>query len=235
METVILCGGKGTRLGEFGERDPKPLLPIGPKPIIWHIMKTYAAYGHREFTLCLGHLGDRFHEHAEEWRAEWNVDLAETGLDTPTGGRILRVADRVRGGEFFGTYGDGVADIDLDALLAFHRGHGRVATLTVVRPQLQFGVVELDADGRVGAFAEKPPAEHWVNGGFFVFQRAVFDYLAEDAVLERGPFERLAAEGELMGYRHDGFWSCMDTYKDNVFLNECWQKGEARWKVWDDE
>jgi glucose-1-phosphate cytidylyltransferase len=153
-------------------------------------------------------------------------------LDTPTGGRIHRVADRV-GERFCATYGDGLSDIDLHAELAFHQRHGAIATMTVVRPELQFGITELDDDDRVTGFREKPRAEHWVNGGFFVFERAVFDVLADDSVLERRPLESLAADGQLRAYRHTGFWECMDTYKDAVALNDLWASGQAPWKVWE--
>jgi glucose-1-phosphate cytidylyltransferase len=232
VKTVVLCGGKGTRLGALGERDPKPLLQVGEQPILWHIMKIYEHFGHRDFVLCLGHLKDRFEQWAAETNEPWAVTPLDTGLETPTGGRILRARGAVHGDDFFATYGDGVADVDLDALLRFHRGHGRIATVTAVRPVGTFGIMHVDDAGAVTAFEEKPVLRDWVNGGFFVFKRAIFDYLEEDSVLEREPFERLAAEGQLMAHPHDGFWSCMDTYKDNLMLNELWLGGDAPWKTW---
>jgi glucose-1-phosphate cytidylyltransferase len=233
MKTVILCGGKGTRLGSFGERVPKPLLPVGTEPILWHIMKIYDAFGHRDFVLCLGHLQENFHAYfSDSSPPPWEVALADTGRETPTGGRILRVADQIEG-DFFATYGDGVADVDLDRLLEFHRSHGRIATVTIVRPRGNFGIARVDDDGHVLGFEEKPVMEDWVNGGFFVFRPEIFDYLSEDSVLEREPFERLVAESEIMAYRHTGFWSCMDTYKDNLLLNEIWSSGQAPWRIWE--
>lgn len=232
MKTVVLCGGKGTRLGKLGESEPKPLLRVGEHPILWHILKLYASFGHGDFVLCLGHLQDRFHAWAAELEEPWRLELLDTGLDTPTGGRILRAREAVGPEAFFATYGDGVADVDLAELVRFHRAHGRVATVTAVRPIGAFGIMHLNGDGRVTAFEEKPPLRDWVNGGFFVFGPAIFDYLEPSSVLEREPFERLAAEGQLMAYEHDGFWSCMDTYKDNLELNERWASGAAPWKVW---
>jgi glucose-1-phosphate cytidylyltransferase len=233
VETVILCGGKGTRLGPEAPV-PKPLLPVGGRPILWHIMKIYASFGHDRFVLCLGHLQEAFHEFASALDEPWSVELLDTGLDTPTGGRVKRAGETVEGDTFFVTYGDGVADVDLEALAAFHGGHGRLASVTIVRPQGAFGIVNVREDGTVESFEEKPVMRDWVNGGFFVFERAALRYIGEDSVLEREPVERLAAANELMAYRHDGFWECMDTYKDNLQLNELWASGAARWKVWAD-
>jgi glucose-1-phosphate cytidylyltransferase len=232
VQTAILCGGKGTRLGPALEGLPKPLLPVGDHPLLWHILKIYEAQGFRDFVLCLGHLAERFHEEFADPPAGLRVRLLDTGLDTPTGGRVKRCEPHVVGDELFVTYGDGLADVDLNALLAFHRGHGRAATITIARPHVNFGIVKVDAAGSVTAFHEKPVMSEWVNGGFFVFSRRVFDYLEDGSVLEREPFERLAADGELMAYRHEGFWACMDTYKDNLALNEEWAGGQARWKLW---
>jgi glucose-1-phosphate cytidylyltransferase len=232
VQTVILCGGKGTRLGPALEGIPKPLLPIGDRPLLWHLLKIYGAQGFRDFLLCLGHLAECFHEEFARPPAGWSVRLLDTGLETPTGGRVKRCEAHVEGDELFVTYGDGLADIDLHALLSFHRGHGRAATITVARPHVNFGIVELGRGGAVTAFREKPPMRDWVNGGFFVFSRRVFDYLEDDSVLEREPFERLASDGELMAYRHEGFWACMDTYKDNLTLNEAWASGRAPWAIW---
>ena len=235
VETVILCGGKGTRIGP--SEIPKPLLAVGRMPLLWHIMKLYASAGHTRFVLCLGHLAEKFDEyfaHHDDEKEGWDVVLADTGVETPTGGRVKRVEPLVAGDVFFATYGDGVADVDLAALLSFHEGHGRLATVTTVRPAINFGIMRVDDDGRVRSFEEKPPLREWVNGGFFVFSRGVFDYLREDSVLEREPFEQLVADGELMAYRHEGFWSCMDTYKDNLLLNEIWERGAPPWKTWSD-
>lgn len=236
MKTVILCGGKGTRLGGWGGGLPKPLLPVGPDPLLLHLMRIYAAQGRRAFVLCLGHELQQF---VDWWAAPppeaagWQVELADTGLETPTGGRIRRVGERLGGGRFLATYGDGLSDVALDRLLAFHEGHGRLATMTAVRPRVNFGVPRLDASSRVLRFDEKPLMEEWVNGGFFVFEPGVLDYLEDGSVLEREPLERLAADGQLMAYRHDGFWSCLDTYKDHLELNERWESGDAPWRVWE--
>jgi glucose-1-phosphate cytidylyltransferase len=233
MDVVILCGGRGTRLQERTQEIPKPLVEIGGRPILWHIVRLYAEQGLRRFVLCTGYKGELIEEfvRAEAWPDGVQVDCVDTGLDTPTGGRIHRIGDLV-GERFCATYGDGLADIDLDAELRFHQRHGATATMTVVRPELQFGITELDGDDRVTGFREKPRAEHWVNGGFFVFEREVLDVLADDSVLERRPLESLAADGQLRAYRHTGFWECMDTYKDAVALNDLWASGQAPWKVW---
>ena len=238
MRTAILCGGKGTRLGGWGGGLPKPLLPVGDRPLLWHLMQIYAAQGHADFVLCLGHEQQQFVDYfagAPAGSEGWRVDLVDTGTETQTGGRISRIADRIDGDRFFATYGDGLADIALDRLLAYHRSHGRVATLTAVRPHVNFGVARLDDDGRVLRFDEKPLMQEWVNGGFFVFERRVFDYLDEGSTLEREPLERLAAEGELMADRHEGFWSCLDTYKDHLVLNERWENGAAPWRIWQEQ
>jgi glucose-1-phosphate cytidylyltransferase len=231
---VILCGGRGTRLRERTENVPKALVEIGGRPILWHVIGIYAAQGFERFVLATGYLGEMVAEFvaAEPWPGGIAVECVDTGLDTPTGGRIARLAERLDAGTFCATYADGVADVDLGALLDFHRGHGAAATMTVVRPNLQWGVAELGGDGRVVGFDEKPRSEHWVNGGFFCFEPDVFGYLDEDSVLEREPLARLAAAGQLRAYRHEGFWDCMDTYKDAVTLNDLWAEGEPPWTVW---
>jgi glucose-1-phosphate cytidylyltransferase len=240
LTVVILCGGRGTRLQEHTQSIPKPLVEIGGRPIVWHVIGLYVAHGFRRFVLCTGYKGELIERFAaaEEWPEGVEVTCLDTGLDTPTGGRVRRAlvdADGVPdGAPFCATYADGVADIDLRALVAAHAEHaaaGALATMTVVRPELQFGVAELDADGRVRGFREKPRAEHWVNGGFFCFQPQVVELLADDSVLEREPLERLAASGRLHAHRHEGFWDCMDTYKDAILLNDLWAGGAPPWRI----
>jgi glucose-1-phosphate cytidylyltransferase len=229
---VILCGGRGTRLQEHTHAIPKALVEIGGRPILWHVMQLYASHGFGDFVLCTGYLGDQVRDFARaQAPAGARVRCIDTGLETPTGGRIALVADAL-GDTFCATYADGVADLDLRALLRFHADHGALATMTVVRPALPFGVTELDGNGRVTGFQEKPRSAQWVNGGFFCFQPGVRARLREDSVLEREPLESLAAEGELRAYRHEGFWDCMDTYKDAILLNDLWATGAAPWKAW---
>jgi glucose-1-phosphate cytidylyltransferase len=233
LTVAILCGGRGTRLQERTQSIPKPLVEIGGRPIVWHVIQLYVAQGFRRFVLCTGYKGALI-EHfvaGEAWPEGVEVTCLDTGLDTPTGGRALAAAGHVGAQPFCLTYADGVADLDLSALLTAHRAHGGLATVTVVRPELQFGVAEISEDGRVSGFHEKPRAEHWVNGGFFVFEPRVADHLAEDSVLEREPLQRLAAAGQLHAFRHEGFWDCMDTYKDAVLLNDLWEQGLAPWKA----
>jgi glucose-1-phosphate cytidylyltransferase len=231
---AILCGGRGTRLREHTEAIPKALVDVGGHPILWHIVRIYASQGFSRVVLCLGYKGELVERFVAErdWPEGLAVECVDTGLETPTGGRLLRARDHLGDSTFCATYGDGVADVDLGALLAFHREQGTLATMTVVRPRLQFGVAELDGNGRVAGFVEKPRSEHWINGGFFCFEPGALDYLREDSVLEREPLQALAADGQLSAYRHLGFWDCMDTYKDAVLLNDLWARGEAPWKVW---
>jgi glucose-1-phosphate cytidylyltransferase len=231
---VILCGGRGTRLQEHAVELPKPLVEIGGRPILWHVMQLYLTQGARRFVLCGGYRCDLLAEFAREspWPADAEVECVDTGLDTPTGGRIHRVRERLGSATFLTTYADGVADIDLAALLRHHAGRAATGTVTVVRPELQFGVALLGDGDRVTGFHEKPRAEHWINGGFFCFEPRVFDYLDDTSVLEREPLEALAADGALHAFRHTGFWACLDTYKDAVRLNDLWAAGEAPWKLW---
>jgi len=258
MKVVILCGGQGTRLREETEYRPKPMVTIGERPILWHIMKGYAHHGFREFVLCLGYKGDHIKEyfydyevlnndftvelgaerkvevHRNHDEVGWKVTLADTGEHAMTGARVKRVARFLDGDRFMLTYGDGVADLDVQALLRFHESHGKIGTVTGVHPIARFGELRLD-DGRVAAFNEKPQLkDNYINGGFFVFERAFLDYLDEDAgcILEREPLERLVADGQLMTYVHDGFWHCMDTFRDFKLLNEWWAGGAAPWKIW---
>jgi glucose-1-phosphate cytidylyltransferase len=232
---AILCGGRGTRLQEHTHAIPKALVEIGGMPILWHVVRIFAAQGLRRFLLLTGYLGEMVEEFV--LRAEWpepvKIECLDTGLDTPTGGRIALVADRLAEGPFCAAYADGVADIDLEALVRFHRAHGGLATLTVVRPRTQFGVAELSPDGRVVAFEEKPRLGHWVNGGFFCFEPGFLDHLDDTSVLEDAPLRSVASAGQLHAFRHTGFWDCMDTYKDAVMLNDLWSSRKAPWAVWE--
>jgi glucose-1-phosphate cytidylyltransferase len=212
---------------------PKALVEIGGRPIVWHVVQIYAAQGFERFLLATGYMGEAVAEFAaaERWPEGVGVECVDTGLDTPTGGRVARLTDRLGGERFCLTYADGVADVDLTELLDFHRDQGGLATLTAVRPHLQWGVAELVGD-RVAGFAEKPRSEHWINGGFLCLEPGALSYLDEESVLEREPLQRLAADGELHAFRHEGFWDCMDTYKDAVVLNDLWASGEAPWRIW---
>jgi glucose-1-phosphate cytidylyltransferase len=230
---VILCGGRGTRLRERTESVPKALVEIGGRPILWHVIQIYAAQGFERFLLATGYMGEAVAEFvaAERWPAGVAVECVDTGLDTPTGGRIARLGEHLGGERFCATYADGVADVDLGAQLDFHHAHGKIATMTVVQPHLQWGVAELDG-GRVVGFVEKPRSEHWINGGFFCFEPGALAFVDERSVLEREPLEGLAAADQLRAFRHQGFWDCMDTYKDAVVLNDLWTSGEAPWRAW---
>ena len=257
MKVVILCGGLGTRLREETEYRPKPLVDVGARPILWHIMKTYAHYGFQDFVLCLGYRGQMIKEyflnyeamnndfsislgaktqisyHGSHAEQDFRVTLADTGIDTMTGGRLQRVQRYVATDTFMLTYGDGVADVNVRALLDYHESHGKIATVTAVRPISRFGILQIGSDERVNAFAEKPKSDGWASAGYLVFNRRIFDYLDGDAcVLEQEPLERLAGEGELMAYRHEGFFFAMDTYREYLYLNDLWKSGEAPWKVW---
>jgi glucose-1-phosphate cytidylyltransferase len=258
MQVVILCGGLGTRLREETEFRPKPMVNIGPRPVLWHIMKRYAAYGHTEFVLCLGYKGEIIKEYFYNYEimnndftmelgkrdsyllhqchdeAGWKVTMADTGEKALKGARIKKIERHIVGDEFLMTYGDGVADIDLDALLAFHRGHKKLITLTGVNPASRFGEMKLSGD-RVVSFREKPDkANTYISGGFFVVNRALFDRLTTDdsCDFEVGPLEQIAREGQLMIYKHPGSWACMDTLRDADFLNGLWNSGKAFWKKW---
>jgi glucose-1-phosphate cytidylyltransferase len=234
-DVAILCGGRGTRLQEHTVSIPKPLVEIGGVPIVWHVIQIYAAQGVKRFVLCTGYKGELIEEYVAgtDWPAGVEVRCVDTGLDTPTGGRIRQAGELLGERAFCATYADGVADIDIQRLIDFHRDHGDLATVTVVRPELQFGIAEVDGDGRISGFREKPRSEHWVNGGFFCFEHGALGFIEEDSILEREPLERLATAGQLHAYRHEGFWECMDTYKDAVLLNDIWAAGGAPWKVWD--
>jgi glucose-1-phosphate cytidylyltransferase len=255
MKVVILAGGLGTRLAEESEVRPKPLVEIGGRPILWHIMMHYARHAFTDFYIALGYRGDMIKRYfldyyelhgdmtidlargklasSEPENPDWKVHLIDTGEESLTGGRVRRLRQHVDGETFMVTYGDGVADIDLNALLAFHKSHGLVATVTAVRPPARFGGLFFDGD-RVTGFTEKPQAgEGWINGGFLVFEPAVFDYLESDSSsLEANGLEKLAAEGQLAAYRHDGFWQCMDTIRDKKYLQSLWDEGRAPWRMW---
>ncbi len=233
---VILCGGRGTRLQERAASLPKPLVEIGGRPILWHVINIHLAHGFGRFLLLTGYRGEEVEAFVagERWARGAEIRCVDTGVDTPTGGRLHRAAPALQEDRFCLAYADGVADIDLGALLSFHGTHGAGVTMAVVQPQLPFGVARLDGNGSVLGFAEKPRSEEWVNAGFFCFERSALGVLGPDSVLEREPLERLAAAGELRAFRHHGFWECMDTYKDAVTLNDLWADGSAPWKLWDD-
>ncbi len=255
MKVVILAGGRGTRLSEETSIRPKPMVEIGGKPIIWHIMKIYACYGYKDFLVACGYKGEMIKEyfhnyfiHSSDYIIDlkddtrqvvrtngddWRVGMIDTGLDTCTGGRILRLRDWIGDLRFMVTYGDGVGNIDIAALVDFHNRHGKIATVSAVRPPARFGGLTIQGDA-VTEFSEKPQTgEGWINGGFFVFEPKVFDYLVDDqTILEREPLERLSMDGQLMAYRHPGFWQPMDTLRDKQLLEEYWASGHAPWKVW---
>ena len=229
---MILCGGRGTRLRTGSEPLPKPLVEIGGMPVLWHVVQIYAAQGFKEFQLLTGHQGARIEQFAEScnWPEGIAVRCIDTGEDTLTGGRVAQAA-QFSDGPVCITYADGVADIDLADLVRFHCQHQMAATMTLVRPELPFGIAQLDGD-RVTGFVEKPQSSDWINGGFMVFERRALAAVGLDDVLERAPLASLAADGQLAGFRHQGFWDCMDTYKDQVALNDLWQDGRAPWVNW---
>jgi glucose-1-phosphate cytidylyltransferase len=256
MKVAILAGGLGSRLQEETEIKPKPMVEIGGRPMLWHIMKIYAHHGFDDFLIALGYKGDYIKRWMLEYssiqgdltislkdgqmqvlqgeREDWTVSLVDTGVATMTGGRIKRLGPYVGSETFMVTWGDGVADLDMRKLLDFHRAHGKLATVTAVRPPARFGELTLDSDGCVTTFAEKPQlTEGWINGAFFVLEPGVFDYIDDDMTQwEREPLERLAAERQLMAYRHDSFWQCMDTLRDKVLLEQLWARPKPPWKMW---
>ena len=256
MKVGILAGGVGTRLVEETEIKPKPMVEIGGKPILWHIMMHYSHYGFGDFVVALGYRGEVIKRYMVDYCSlnsdltvnlkdghvtqhngdieDWTVELIDTGMKTQTGGRIKKLAPYFDQGTFMLTWGDGVSTVNVHDLLDFHKSHGRLATLTAVRPPARFGHLRFEGD-RIAEFTEKPQtAEGWINGAFFVLEPEVFEYIDSDRTqFEKEPLERLAAEGELMAYRHEGFWQCMDTLRDKRLLNNLWQKGDAPWKIWD--
>jgi glucose-1-phosphate cytidylyltransferase len=233
IPVAILCGGRGTRLREQTHAIPKALVEIGGKPILWHVIKIYAAQGFRRFFLLTGYLGTMIEDFvaSEDWEGA-EIACVDTGQDTPTGGRVARAADILGDGTFALTYADGVADIDLGRSLSFHAEKGTAVTMTVVRPYSQWGIAVIDDEDRINGFEEKPRLNYWINGGFFCCEPAFLDWVADDSVLEREPLETAAARGELAAFRHDGFWDCMDTYKDAVVLNDLWNSDQAPWRLW---
>ena len=256
MKVGILAGGHGTRLAEETEIKPKPMVEIGGRPILWHIMMHYSCFGYHDFVIALGYKGEvikrymvdycslnsnltvnlkagRVDLHDTDSIQDWTINLIDTGLNTMTGGRIKRLQPYMGNETFMLTWGDGVSTVDLDRLLAFHRAHGRLITMTAVRPPARYGHMEFDGD-RIREFTEKPQtAEGWINGAFFVAEPQVFDYIdGDDTQFEKEPLERLAADGELMAYKHDGFWQCMDTLRDKYVLEKLWESGQAPWKSW---
>lgn len=256
MNVVILAGGLGSRLAEETEVKPKPLVEVGGYPILWHIMKSYAHHGFKDFVIALGYKGEMIKRYFLDYSAlsgsmtinltsgevetgnkeceDWTVHLVDTGLKTLTGGRVKRLEPWLKKETFMVTYGDGVSDINFSDLLRFHKAHGRIATVTAVRPPARFGGLIFEGD-LVAEFTEKPQiGEGWINGGFLVFEPAVFDYLSGDnSSLEADALERLATDKQLVAYRHDRFWQCMDTVRDKLLLESLWQSGEVPWKVWD--
>jgi len=257
MQVAILAGGTGSRLSEETVTKPKPMVEVGGRPMLWHIMKYYAHWGHEDFLIALGYKGEYIKRYFVEYSSlsadltvsfadgmvqrhengssmeDWTVRLIDTGIYSQTGGRIKRLAPHLGDETFMLTWGDGVSTVDLDALLRFHRSHGKLATLTAVRPPARFGHLELDGD-RIMEFSEKPQlGEGWINGAFFVLEPGVFDYIDGDEThFEREPLERLAADGQLMAFRHHDFWQCMDTLREKMLLDQLWESGKAPWKVW---
>jgi len=254
MKAVLLCGGFGTRLGEETQLKPKPMVEIGGKPILWHIMKIFEKHNIKDFQLALGYkshlIKDYFIKYnslnndftvnlksgkikfTNEINENWNINLMDTGLETMTGGRLLRLKEVLKNEEtFMLTYGDGVSNIDLSKLLQFHKSHGKIATVTAVRPPVRFGELIIDNNNKVEEFAEKPQAgKGWINGGFFVFNKEIFNYLENDSImLEREPLEKLSQTGELMAYKHHGFWQCMDTIREKEILENLWSSNNAVW------
>jgi len=256
MKVVVLAGGLGTRLSEETTVKPKPMVEIGGKPILWHILRIYSHFGHNEFLVACGYKGhiikdyfSNFYLHNSDWVVDlrdgtreeintlnlgWRVGVFDTGVHTATGGRLLRLKEMIGQQTFMVTYGDGVGDIDITSLVGFHRRHGRLATVTAVHPPARFGSLVLDGE-RVCKFSEKPQTEKdWINGGFFVFEPGVFDYLSgDDTVLEQGPLDELASDGELMAFHHTGFWQPMDTLREKLLLESLWESGKAPWQLWE--
>lgn len=256
MQAVILCGGKGTRMREETEYRPKPLVPVGGKPILWHIMKIYSHYGINDFILCTGYKSEMIKQYFMEmyWRnndftlhinggkginfhtvekESWNVTIIDTGFETLTGGRLKRIEKYLKEDDFLMTYGDGVSDVDINRLIKFHKDKGKIATITGVHPMSPFGLIEVE-DGIVKAFKEKPRLKDMINGGFMVLNRKVFDYIPEeDCMFEEEPLRSLAVNTELAVYEHNGFWTAIDTFKDIEKINKMWEDSDTPWKIWE--
>jgi len=254
LPLVVLAGGLGTRLRESTEFKPKPMVEIGNKPILWHIMKTYSLYNVNDFIICAGYKSDQIKQYFLNYKElnydfsintisrdtkffsssieNWNVTVADTGDATNTGGRIFKVRDHIDQDTFLCAYGDGIADIDIKKLIDFHKSHKKLATVTVVKQPSRFGVVELTQNSSVKLFKEKPLLEGWISAGFFVFEKKFLEYLQIDSVLEKEPLNRLAEENQLMAYKHEGFWQSMDTYREQLLLNELIQNNQAPWVKW---
>jgi glucose-1-phosphate cytidylyltransferase len=256
MKVAILAGGLGTRLREETDLLPKPMVKVGGKPMIWHIMKTYANSELKDFVICSGYKGEVIKEYFREFQSynsdftvtlgskanieyhdnfeeeKWKVTVAETGLNSMTGGRLFKARKYLTGGTFMCTYGDGVSNINIKKLLEFHKSHGKIATISTVRPETRFGILDIDSDNLVKSFREKPQSDSWVNAGYFVFEEKIFDYLDENSVLENEPFSQLAKDNQMHAFHHNGFWQPMDTYREFKLLNDLWDSGKAPWKVW---
>jgi len=257
MQAVLLAGGLGTRLREETEFRPKPMVEIGGKPILWHIMKNLSMHEFSKFIVCLGYKGDYIKDYFLNYRVrnndftislrnqnisrfeklahleDWDVTLADTGYATQTGGRLFKIRDYIQDEIFLCTYGDGLANIDIRELISFHLSHNRIATVTAVRPASRFGALAISKDLNVLEFSEKPKTEQWINGGFFIFNKKIFDYLSDDCTLEKEPLENLARQNQLMAYQHNGFWQPMDTYRETQELNSMWAQENAPWKNWE--
>jgi glucose-1-phosphate cytidylyltransferase len=258
MKVVILAGGRGTRLSEETEVRPKPMVEIGGKPILWHIMKIYSYYGYNEFIICLGYLGYMIKEYFSHYflhmsditidmtnnetkvlsstSEPWKVTLIDTGVDTMTGGRLKRIEKYIGNKTFMMTYGDGLSDVNIKELVEFHKKNKKLATLTAIQTTGRFGVLDIDRGNKVGRFLEKPKGEgSWSSGGFFVLEPAIFEYIKQEdnTIWERDPLENLSKDGQLIAYKHYGFWDCMDTLRDKIRLEQLWQAGKAPWKVWE--
>jgi glucose-1-phosphate cytidylyltransferase len=256
MKVVILCGGMGTRMKEETEFKPKPLVLIGKYPILWHIMKHYAHYGFNEFILCLGYKGEMIKDyflnydymandftlgldgqkalefHRKDDIENWKITFVDTGLETNTGGRIKKIQKFIKDDNFFCTYGDGVSDVNILKLLEFHKKRGKIVTLTGLHPVSKYGIIKADNTSTVNYFVEKPIMKDLTSGGYFIFNRKIFDYLDENSVLEKEPFEILSKKKQISVFKHDGFWMCMDTYKEAQKLNDIWNSGKPPWRIW---
>lgn len=234
IPVVILCGGRGTRLREQTEFMPKPLVEIGDKPILWHIMKIYSTFGYNNFILCLGYKGDMIKNYFQnnDSMENWKITFADTGLDASTGGRIKKIEPYIKSDYLLCTYGDGVADINIQKVVDFHLSKGKIATITGVHPYSKYGTIEYDKDNLIFNFIEKPLLKSWVNGGFFVLNKDVFKFIDKDLPFEQDALPKISKEKELAMFEFSGTWHCMDTYKDYLDLNKLWKEGGAKWKVW---